>query len=414
MITEEFMKRIFTLLICLLFLTTIQSKSFAAQAPSINAPSAVLIDLNSGKILYKKNADTKYGPASTTKVMTALLTLEKCKLDEVVTIGQKPPYEDGSKIYVIEGEELTVEQLLYAMMLESANDAALALAEYIGGSKEGFAEMMNQKAKDLGCKNTNFVNPNGLSDDNHYTTAKELAIITFEAMKNEKFREIVSTISYKIQPTNKQPELRYINNHNKLLFNKTYKYPGADGIKTGYTIKTRHTFVGSATKGDMRLAVVILNSERTFYNDTKTLLDYGFSKFSSQKVLSKDEPVSNITITGTDVSIPVYPKEDYYVTQPIGEDQNVDKNIVLDNSFSDIIKGQVVGFAEISSGSDDTSKISLVSGDDYKNSVYDIKSENSGSYKKVISPIHITIPITILFVIFLARGFIRKYKKSRR
>lgn len=408
------MKKIITLLLCLLFITTIQPKSFAAQAPAINAPSAVLIDLNSGRILYKKNADTKYGPASTTKVMTALLTLENCKLDEVVTIGKKPPYEDGSKIYIIEGEELTVEQLLYATLLESANDAALALAEYIGGSKEGFAEMMNKKAKELGCKNTNFVNPNGLSDDNHYTTATELAIITFEAMKNEKFREIVSTISYKIPPTNKQPQVRYINNHNKLLFNKTYKYPGADGIKTGYTIKTRHTFVGSATKGDMRLAVTILNSERTFYNDTKALLDYGFSNFSSQKVLSRGEPISNIKIDGSDVNIPVYPEKDFYITLPNEENQDIEKNIVLDKSFSNIIKGQVVGFAEVSNGDDSKSKISLVSGDDYKSSVYDIKSEKSGSYKKVISPIHIIVPLTILLTVFLLRGFLRKYKKSRR
>jgi serine-type D-Ala-D-Ala carboxypeptidase (penicillin-binding protein 5/6) len=408
------MKKTLTLLICLIFFASFQHKSFATQAPSINAPAAVLIDLNTGTILYKKNADIKYGPASTTKIMTALLTLEKCELDEKVIIGKKPPYEDGSKIYVIEGEEFTVEQLLYALMLESANDVALALAEHIGGSKEGFSEMMNEKARDLGCKNTNFVNPNGLSDDNHYTTARELAIITAEAMKNETFREIVSTISYKIPPTNKQPQIRFINNHNKLLFNNVYKYPGADGIKTGYTIKTRHTYVGSATKGEMRLAVAILNSEKTFYNDTKTLLDYGFKNFSSQKVLSKEQPVSNITVTGTDVSIPVYPKDDYYITQPIENKEDINKNIVLEDSFSDIIKGQVVGFAEISAGDDNKSTISLVSGDDFKSSVYDIKSAKSGSYKKVISSSNIIIPIVIAIFIFLARGFIRKYKRSRR
>jgi serine-type D-Ala-D-Ala carboxypeptidase (penicillin-binding protein 5/6) len=407
------MKKIIIWFLILIFMP-IQYKVSAAQVPSINAQAAVLIDINSGKVLYEKNANQKYGPASTTKVMTALITLEKAKLDEKVIVGPKPPYEDGSKIYVIEGEELTVEQLLYATLLESANDAALVLAEYIGGSKEGFAQMMNDRAKELGCTDTNFVNPNGLWDDNHYTTANDLALISKEAMKNEKFRDIVSTKSYKIPPTNKQPQLRYINNHNKLLVTTRYGYQGADGVKTGYTIKSKHTYVGSATRGDMHLVAAFLNSNKSLYDDTKILFDYGFNNFSSQKVLSKDESVSDITITGTDIKIPVYPENDYYITLPKDEISEVDKNITLNQSFSELAKGELVGFAEILVGDNPESKVSLLSGQEYKSPVYNIKSDKNGNYKKVISTDTIIMPMALVFGLFITRGIYRKIKRRSR
>jgi D-alanyl-D-alanine carboxypeptidase (penicillin-binding protein 5/6) len=263
--------------LCIIFLgVSINVK--AITSPKIIAQGAVLMDLNNGKILLQKNDHNRYAPASTTKVMTALLTLEKCKLNEKVTVGKNPPLEDGSKISLIKGEVFTVNQLLYALLLPSANDAALALAEHISGSKQAFANLMNERAKELGCKNTNFVNPNGLYDENHYTSAYDLALIASKAMKFSKFREIVSTLSYNLMPTNKQPKIRYLHNENKLLFSNVYKYSGGNGIKTGYTIKARHTYIGSATRKGITLVVVLLCDEKGYYKEAADLFDYGFKK----------------------------------------------------------------------------------------------------------------------------------------
>lgn len=388
-------------------------KVLAYIKPNITAQGAILIDLNSGQMLYGKNINSKFGPASTTKIMTALITLEKCKLDEKVVVGKKPPFEEGSKIYLNEGEELTVEQLLYAMMLESANDAALALAEYIGGSKEGFAKIMNDKAAELGCKNTNFVNPNGLYDDNHYTTAYDLALIAKKAMENPKFREIVATQKYQIQATNKQPETRYLHNHNKMLAYRGYKYEGCDGVKTGYTIKSKHTFVGSATRGDMRLLVVILNDEKPPYDDVKKLFDYGFNNFVSTKVLNKNDIISSIKINNGQDIIPVYPKEDYYITTPKSENIPVSKNIVLNQTFTKISKGETIGYVELSRGQDIKIQIPLISGVDYQSMMYNLKSAEDGKYKKVLVKKFIYIPLSVFLGLFLIRGFYRKYKKYR-
>ena len=263
--------------LCLIFLS-LNINVKAITSPKIIAHGAVLINLNTGKFFFQKNSHSEYAPASTTKVMTALLTLEKCKLDEKVTIGKNPPFEEGSKIYLMEGEVLTVKQLLYALLLPSANDAALALAEHISGSKQAFANLMNKRARKLGCRNTNFVNPNGLYDKNHFTSAYDLALIAAKAMKFSKFREIVSTLSYKLAATNKQPLIRYLHNENKLLFSKVYKYSGADGIKTGYTIKSKHTYIGAATRKGITLAVVLLYDEKGYYKEAASLFDYGFKQ----------------------------------------------------------------------------------------------------------------------------------------
>jgi serine-type D-Ala-D-Ala carboxypeptidase (penicillin-binding protein 5/6) len=263
--------------LCLIFLI-FNINAVAKTSPKITAQGAVLIDLNNGRVLLQKNSNNKYAPASTTKVMTALLTLEKCKLDEKVIVGKNPPLEDGSKICLIEGETLTVKQLLYALLLPSANDAALALAEHISGSKQAFANLMNKRAKELGCKNTNFVNPNGLYDKNHYTSAYDLSLIASKAMKFSEFRKIVSTLSFKLMPTNKQPIIRYLHNENKILFNRIDKYSGAVGIKTGYTVKAMHTYVGAATRKGITLIVVLLHDEKGYYKETANLFNYGFKK----------------------------------------------------------------------------------------------------------------------------------------
>ncbi len=172
----------------------------------IAADGVVLMDSKTGKIIYSKNPDKPYPPASTTKIMTALLTLERGNLDDIVTIGRKPPLAEGSKIYILEGEKIKVRDLLYGLLLASANDCAEALAEYLSGSLDNFSKDMNKRAKELGCINTNFVNPSGLYNDKHRTSARDLAIIMNELVKQPEYSKIATTLSYNIPPTNKSKE----------------------------------------------------------------------------------------------------------------------------------------------------------------------------------------------------------------
>lgn len=394
-----------------LFLILGDVKAFSYPKPNLTAEGAILIDLNSGQVLYSKNINERFAPASTTKIMTALITLEKCKLNDIVTVGKNPPYEDGSKIYLYEGEQVTVEQLLYAMMLESANDAALALAEYIGGSKAGFAKMMNDKAAELGCKNTHFTNPNGLYDANHYTSPYDLALITEKAMENPTFRMFVSTKTYNMAPTNKQSQTRYFHNHNKMLTTRSYGYPGIDGVKTGYTVQAKHSFVGSINRNGMQLAAIIMKGERAGYDDAKKLFDYGLNTFVTKKVVDKNTDISNIK-AGT-VSIPVYPKSDLYITIPRDKAITPVKKIVLEKSFNKIVKGEEVGYIEVTAGSNVDVKVPLVSGKDYTNMIYNLKSSSSGNYTKVLEKKVFYIPFALILSLLILRGIIKKYKKSR-
>ncbi len=267
--------------------------SYAAvtDVPELVAQSAVLINADTGEVLYDKYKDEPRFPASTTKVMTALLALEHLDLDQVYTISHDASFTEGSRIYLLEGEQVTGEQLLYAMMLASANDAAIALAEACAGDVESFADMMNEKAEELGAKNTHFVTPNGLPEETHVTSAADMALFAQEAMKNEKFREIVSTYEYVIPPTNLQPEERLLHNSNRLLYDtsskadingeiRTYKYEGILGIKTGYTNAARSCLVAAAERDGMTLIGVVYTSEPdALYPDMIKLLDFGFDNF---------------------------------------------------------------------------------------------------------------------------------------
>jgi serine-type D-Ala-D-Ala carboxypeptidase (penicillin-binding protein 5/6) len=242
----------------------------------LDSKSAILINLKTGKIIYGKNISQKHYPASTTKILTAIIALEKGKLSKTVVIGQRATLEEPSKINLKKGEKMKLKDLLYATLVYSANDAAEAVAEYIGGTRIGFAKLMNRKAKLLGCINSNFVNPNGLPDKNHYTTAYDLALISRYAMKNPVFRSIVATKAYKINATNKSSS-RSIIGHNKMLEKSQYYYPGCTGVKTGYTLAANHTLVSSATRGNKQLLAVILDDTAVPYNDIIKMFNYGFS-----------------------------------------------------------------------------------------------------------------------------------------
>lgn len=243
-------------------------------APGISASSAIVIDAEDGSVLYEKNADKKAYPASTTKIMTAMLTLET--LDELdsppeqkVVIPSEAVGIEGSSIYLAPGEEVRIIDLLYGMMLRSGNDAATALAIIIGGDTEHFAEMMNARAAEIGCTGTNFLNPSGLYDENHYTTVRDMAMIAREAMKNDIFREIAAAEDYTAE--READKYNYFYNKNKTV----HQYEGGDGIKIGYTKASGRTLVASAEREGRRLICVVMNAP-DWFNDAYSLMDYCF------------------------------------------------------------------------------------------------------------------------------------------
>lgn len=388
----------------------------AYDKPSINAAAGILMDLNTGQILYEKNINEKLAPASTTKILTALIALEQCKLDDKVIVGPKPPFEDGSKIYLLEGEEITVKDLLYAMMLESANDAALALAEHISGSSQEFSKLMNKRAVELGAKNSNFVNPNGLYEENHYSTAYDLAILGKAAMENTTFKEIVSTEYYEIKPTNKQVETRYIYNINRLIRGTKYKYEGIDGIKTGYTTKSKNTIVASATRGNQRIIAVQLRSENDLYEDTIKLLDYGFNAYKADKIVDSSSIHSTLKIKGTKINIPVFPKSDFYISTPVDNTSNYSSNIIFNKSFARISKGDELGLIEIILENGKVFKVPLIAGEDYKSFFYNLKYKSPEIYKRSLKPFFKIILIGIIPFLYIRkrirRALRRKSKKQ--
>lgn len=259
---------------------------------SVSAESAVLIDASDNTLLFSKNADTRMPMASTTKIMTALVAIEHGDIDGIITIPPQAVGTEGSSIYLYEGERLTLRQLLYALMLESANDAAVAIAIEIGGSIEGFSKMMNKKVAELGLTNTNFVNPHGLDHQNHYTTARELAIITSAALKNELFREIVSTQKTTI-PLNDTEDVRLLINHNKMLRN----YDGTIGVKTGFTKRCGRCLVSAAERDGLQLIAVTLNAPND-WNDHTNMLDYGFNSYVNVTLAEQNTYRLVLPVTG--------------------------------------------------------------------------------------------------------------------
>lgn len=258
------MKKVAALLIFSLLITQ------NAIAVDLSARAAALIDGKSGKVLFEKNKDERLPMASTTKIMTGLLACESKKMKKVVTVSPVASGTEGSSLWLEPGEKQTLENLTYGLMLRSGNDAAVAIAEYLGGSTEAFALMMNERAKKIGVQNTGFQNPNGLDAEGHFTTAYDLALISREAMKNKKFRKIVSTKNKTI-PWESSEWDRSLTNHNKML----WRYEGCNGIKTGFTKKSGRCLVTSAKRGKTELICVTLNAPDD-WNDHTKMLDYGF------------------------------------------------------------------------------------------------------------------------------------------
>lgn len=282
--------------------STATVNSLSSESLSLTADSAVLIDAKTGAVIYNQNCNKKQFPASITKLMTVLLALEYGKLDDVITFSAEAVFgieRNSSHIAIDVGEQITMEEALYAIMLQSANEVSLGVAEHIDGSIEAFATHMNKRASELGCTNTNFVTPNGLHDENHYSTAYDMALIMQEVLKFDEFKKIAATTYYELKPTNKQPESRYLYAQHKMIKeNSSFYYEGCEGGKTGFTNQAQNTLVTSAKKGDTELIAVVLKDIGTgIYKDTTTLLNYGFENFETVEVFSAGSFSRNVAVT---------------------------------------------------------------------------------------------------------------------
>lgn len=319
----------------------------ALAAPGIKAGSAILLDADTGEVLLEKSPDAARSPASTTKIMTALLLIENAPLDAWVTASKSVETVTGSSLHLRAGERISVRDLLYAILLRSANDACVAAAEYVSGSIAAFAEKMNQRAADLGMKRTNFANPHGLTDPLHYTTARDLAVLTRHAMENPTFAEIARTPKMWVNSRSLNRKDLLVRSHNKLLG----KYAGLDGVKTGYTRPAGRCFVGSATRGGWRLVSVVMKSPN-WQEETKALLDYGFKSFQRKLLAPRGQVVGEVMVSGASrSSVQAVLSRDLRVALPIeGKGPLITLKPVFYEVAGAVSPGQVVGTMEIRKG----------------------------------------------------------------
>lgn len=308
---------------------------------SLQAKGAVLLDMQSGEVLYGQHPDEKLYPASITKIMTAILALEKGDLTAPVKTSKLAREQEGNRIYLEYDEVQPMERLLYGLMLNSGNDAAVAIAEHIGGSVEGFAKMMNDKAAELGMKNTRFVTPSGLHDDNHYTTPRDMALLSAYAMKNGTFRKIVATEEL---AWDGQVWDSLLVNLNSMLWN----YEGATGLKTGFTDQAQQTISVSAKRGDREIVAVLMGVENRMQVrlESTKLLDYGFDSFTTKRVAKAGDTLQTFTAE-TSEALPVGAKiaQDVYVTTGKGSSSKVEREIQIHPPAAPYAKGSEVGTA---------------------------------------------------------------------
>ena len=265
------------------------------KQPTVNGASAVLMDMDTGQMLYAKNPNVQRPNASTTKIMTAILILEHCRMDDIITASKNAANTPFTSLHLKPGEKITVKDLLYGMLIRSANDAAVAAAEHISGNVSQFSVLMNKKAAEIGCKNTHFVTPNGLYDPAHYSSAYDLCLIARYALGNPIFNDAVNTRKYFLNS-------RTINKKDLAVYalSKFMKhYPGADGVKSGYIRQAGHCYVGSATRNGWRLVSAVLKSGNAGA-DTSAMMDYGFNNFEQVMVAQTHQQYSKAKVLGGD------------------------------------------------------------------------------------------------------------------
>jgi D-alanyl-D-alanine carboxypeptidase (penicillin-binding protein 5/6) len=349
------MKRILkTLNIIFLFLFCFTYTNVQAETtpPEINAQGCVLIDASTGEVLYGKNDDKTFEPASTTKVMTALLTLEKCNLDDEVTVQEDFTKIDGTAIGLLKGDVLTVHDLLLGLLLESGNDCANALADHISGNINDFSKLMNIKAKELGALHTTFKNPSGLPDPEHTTTAHDLALFLREAVNNKDYMDISTTPSATIALKNNPAKTIILNNKNYMINkNSKYYYPFAICGKNGYTTKSNQTYVAAADKDGHVLVASFLNAldKDQNFKDMQNVFNYGFDNYSLVHLYKKGDQISEYKIND-ELTIPVVSSKDIDYIVPKGKENTVSSEIKIEdkdlsktsfNKDDNILKGTV-------------------------------------------------------------------------
>ena len=312
----------------------------------LTASSAILIDAENGEILFELNSNSKKPNASTTKMLTGILALENIDINKKIKASKYACDTGESEIYLSEGEALTVEELIYSILLKSANDSSVVLAEAISGSEKDFVKLMNTKAKLMGAKNTNFTNPHGLHDENHYSTAYDLASIAKYAINNKKFLEIVGT-KKKIIPWEGNPYKRELINHNDLVL----KYDWVKGIKTGFTENAGHCLIALGVKDGVRLITVVLNSNSSedCYNDTLKLFEHGFTNFELKIYIEKNGVIKKMVAPFWDKEINILAKNEVKVRINKSEDR-LGKIIKINSMELPIKKGDVIGSVMIKRG----------------------------------------------------------------
>lgn len=398
--------------ITFIFIISIQIYTFATEI-DINAESALLVEVSTGQILYEKNSKKQMYPASTTKILTGILVIENSNLSDMVTVSQTA-LQNIPQGYVTcnlqVGEILSVNDLLHALLIPSANDAAFVLAEYIGGSINEFSNMMNSKALELGCTNTHFVNPNGIHNDNHYSTAYDLYLMADYAMKNETFKNIVCKTKYTLPSTNKyQSEDRVLTTTNELLNknSRNYYYENAIGVKTGHTTQAGNCLVTKSSKNGLEFISVILNAGKTStglnsrYTDSKKLLEYAYNNYTFSNIVHKNSVIDTIEIdNGT--------KDTKHLEIIINNDiialhnknlnfSTITPEIILkENLFAPIDKGSIIGQVKYN-----------IDGTEYFANVL----ANSNVEKQIDASI---ILVVIGFILLLISYSILKSKKKRK
>lgn len=304
------MKKIISFIFIFFIIFSITLPSFSADASKliIDSNACILVHPDTGRILVEKNSKEKMYPASTTKIMTALLAIENCDLNDIATVSKKAVDSisaDYATVYLNVGEKLTIEQLLNILLIPSGNIVGNILAEHISGSETAFVNLMNKRSNELGCINTHYTNTYGLHDENHYTCAYDLYLVAKEAMKHDIFRNIVNKTSYKLAPTNvysKDDRTLYTTNDLIKSSSKNYYYPNAIGIKTGYTSQAKDCLVAAASKNGLEYISVILGAGKTTnglsqrYTETKSLLDFAYNNFSIKNLHNEGSVLRTIEI----------------------------------------------------------------------------------------------------------------------
>lgn len=342
-------KRSFSLVLAVLALLSLLPGR--AEGVSTSAASAILVDVDSGRVLYEQNADAKMLIASTTKIMTALVAVRDGNLSDIVTVSREAAYTEGSSMYLKEGEELTLETLLYGLMLCSGNDAAVAIAEHVGGSVPGFVKRMNETARDLGMEHSSFANPNGLDNEKHYSTARDMAVLACAALENETVLRIASTRSVTIGG-------RTMTNHNKLL----NMMDGCLGLKTGYTRAAGRTLVSCAQRNGQRLVAVTLQDGND-WADHQSLFAYGFAAYPAQRLATLGHEVDRAAVAGgMSDSVPLVAANSF--AWPLGQGERLETSIqLLRDLAAPVSAGTRAGQAVFTLNGQEVGRVDLICGE---------------------------------------------------